>query len=98
MVRSIKRVLHFSLKDRPVKEIAMNIAMNIVHYRPLSQVSAFEEKPLTPNHFLIRVSNRIQTPLESDGIRRKSYPKHVKHILEKMDWRVLAYVGKADIY
>ncbi|XP_067634860.1 uncharacterized protein [Eurosta solidaginis] len=68
MVRCVKRVLNHTLKEVAPREHTLQSVMieaeNIINSRPLTHlpISADQEEPLTPNHFLLGSANSAQTP------------------------------------
>lgn len=83
MVQSVKKVLHFSLKEIAPKVETLRSylieAENIINSRPLTHVPVTieEDDPITPNHFLIGTSNSTQTP----------HPVNQKFVHRKQ-WRI----------
>ncbi|XP_017469917.1 PREDICTED: uncharacterized protein LOC108361720 [Rhagoletis zephyria] len=68
MVQCVKKVLCHTMKEVSPKEHTFNSllveAENVVNSRPLTHlpVTAEQEEPLTPNHFLLGSANTAQTP------------------------------------
>ncbi|XP_055906585.1 uncharacterized protein LOC129941857 [Eupeodes corollae] len=68
LVRSVKRVLSFTLNELAPKPETLVSALieaeNIVNSRPLTHlpVATEDAEPLTPNHFLIGGTNSTQSP------------------------------------
>ncbi|XP_017469384.1 PREDICTED: uncharacterized protein LOC108361294 [Rhagoletis zephyria] len=67
MVRSVKRVLSFTLKEAaPQIETLQSLlieAENLINSRPLTHIpiESVDSDPLTPNHFILGCPNYIQT-------------------------------------
>ncbi|XP_036347106.1 uncharacterized protein LOC118756451, partial [Rhagoletis pomonella] len=72
LIQCTKRLLHKVLKEEaPRVETLRSVLIeieNIINSRPLTDipVTAEEEEPLTPNHFLIGCLNSTQTPHPAD--------------------------------
>ncbi|XP_017482824.1 PREDICTED: uncharacterized protein LOC108371732, partial [Rhagoletis zephyria] len=74
MVRSVKRVLAFVLKEKaPQAETLISLlieAENLVNSRPLTHLPLESDsaEPLTPNHFLLGGPNFVQTPTVDEQV------------------------------
>ncbi|XP_073827967.1 uncharacterized protein isoform X1 [Musca autumnalis] len=86
MVRAVKNVLAFTLKEKSPQVETLNSllieAENLVNSRPLTHlpIESEDSEPLTPNHFLVGGPNFIQTPTVNENIcLRKQW-----HILQQM--------------
>ncbi|XP_075150514.1 uncharacterized protein LOC142224616 [Haematobia irritans] len=72
MVKSVKRVLKQTVHEKSPKEHMFNSflieAENIVNSMPLTHIpiSAEDEEPNTPNHFLLVMPNTVHTPSFED--------------------------------
>lgn len=81
MVRCVKNVLFFTLKEKsPQVETLRSLlieAENFINSRPLTHlpIETEEAEPLTPNHFLLGCPNYVQTPEVKDGphLRKQWY-------------------------
>ncbi|XP_017464838.1 PREDICTED: uncharacterized protein LOC108358176 [Rhagoletis zephyria] len=99
MVRSVKRVLMFTLKERaPQLETLHSLlieAENLINSRPLTHVpiESTDAEPLTPNHLLLGCANEVQTPAVSEKIcLRKQW--HIVQQLKQTFWKrwILEYL------
>ncbi|XP_053968687.1 uncharacterized protein LOC128870108 [Anastrepha ludens] len=99
MVRSVKRVLMFTLKERaPQLETLQSLlieAENLINSRPLTHVpvESTDAEPLSPNHFLLGCANDVQTPPLSEKIcLRKQW--HIAQQLKQTFWKrwILEYL------
>ncbi|XP_036342916.1 uncharacterized protein LOC118752165, partial [Rhagoletis pomonella] len=78
MVRCVKRALYHMLKETAPREQTLQSAIieaeNIGNSRHLTHIamSADQEEPLTPNHFLLGTSNTAKTPTLSE-VEEKTY-------------------------
>ncbi|XP_037809127.1 uncharacterized protein LOC119601932, partial [Lucilia sericata] len=74
MVRSVKNVLSFTLKEKSPQLDTLNSllieAENLVNSRPLTHlpIDSSDSEPLTPNHFLIGSPNIVQTPAVDEKV------------------------------
>lgn len=91
LVRSVKRALGSTLKNRALKEetllTALAEAEHVVNSRPLTHVGVDpdDEEPLTPNHFLIgQPSGR---PLLAN------FPKEMEEVCVRKQWRLAQQLG-----
>ncbi|XP_075157671.1 uncharacterized protein LOC142230939 [Haematobia irritans] len=99
MVRCIKNVLAFTLKEKVPQVDTLNSllieAENLVNSRPLTHlpIDSFDDEPLTPNHFLMGCPNIVQTPAVGEkGCLRKQW--HILQQLKQTFWKrwVLEYL------
>ncbi|XP_065361967.1 uncharacterized protein LOC135955547 [Calliphora vicina] len=99
MVRAVKNVLAFTLKEKSPKLDTLNSllieAENLVNSRPLTHlpIDSSDSEPLTPNHFLLGSPNIVQTAaVEEKVCLRKQW--HILQQLKQTFWKrwVLEYL------
>ncbi|XP_075157703.1 uncharacterized protein LOC142230970 [Haematobia irritans] len=99
MVRAVKNVLSFTLKEKCPQVDTLNSllieAENLVNSRPLTHlpIESVDSEPLTPNNFLLGCPNIVQTPAVGEKVvLRKQW--HILQQIKQTFWKrwVLEYL------